>query len=156
MDKENILSVYNGLILGHKELHIWQIYRKIDAPGKYNTEWNNPELNYSVLSLVWMKQSTDKENDNGQNERDKKTDLLESGSSPKEQRWGVRRKGRGNKKKWTCWGRKLLVLVNRNTICHNEQWGKISAGMKKGTGGERGEWRRRRWKEKRKNCNMYM
>ena len=40
MDKENVVYLYHGILLSHKNN---VICRKIDEPREYHTKWNKPE-----------------------------------------------------------------------------------------------------------------
>ena len=44
MDKEAVVHVYNGMLLGHKKERIWVSSNTVDEPRAYYTEWNKSEI----------------------------------------------------------------------------------------------------------------
>ena len=38
MDKEDVVHIYNGILLGHKKERNWVIYRDVDGPRECHTE----------------------------------------------------------------------------------------------------------------------
>ena len=43
MDKEVVVHVYNGILLSHKQEHIWVNSNEVDEPRAYYTEWSQKE-----------------------------------------------------------------------------------------------------------------
>lgn len=56
-------------------------------------------LNHHMVSLICVRQISDKENVEGRTERDKRMELLQWGSGPRKQRRKVRKRKRGDKNK---------------------------------------------------------
>ena len=40
MDKENVVHIYNGILLNHKKEQIWVTFRDVDGPRAWRTEWS--------------------------------------------------------------------------------------------------------------------
>ena len=63
MDKEAVVHVYNGILLGHKKEHIWVSSNEVNEPRAYYTEWNKSEKNKCcILTHIYgiYKDGTDK------------------------------------------------------------------------------------------------
>ena len=43
MDKEDVLHIYNGILLSHKKERNWVIYRDVDGSRDCHTEWSKSE-----------------------------------------------------------------------------------------------------------------
>ena len=43
MDKEDVVHIYNGVLLSHKEERNWVICRDVDGPRDCHTEWSKSE-----------------------------------------------------------------------------------------------------------------
>jgi len=43
MDKEAVVNIYNGILLGHKKEHTWVKVNEVDEPRVYYTEWSKSE-----------------------------------------------------------------------------------------------------------------
>ena len=43
MDKEDVVHIYNGILLSHKKEQNWVICRDMDGPRDCHTEWSKPE-----------------------------------------------------------------------------------------------------------------
>ena len=43
MDKEDVVHIYNGLLLSHKKERNWVICRDVDGPRDCHTEWSKSE-----------------------------------------------------------------------------------------------------------------
>ena len=43
MDKEDVIHVYNGILLSHKKEHSNAICSNTDGPRYYHTKWNKSE-----------------------------------------------------------------------------------------------------------------
>ena len=43
MDKEDVVHIYNGILLSHKKEQNWVICRDVDGPKDCHTEWSKPE-----------------------------------------------------------------------------------------------------------------
>ena len=39
MDKEEVVHIYNGILLSHKKERNWVICRDVDGPRDFYTEW---------------------------------------------------------------------------------------------------------------------
>ena len=39
MDKETVVHIHNGILLGHKKEHIWVSSNEVDEPTAFYTEW---------------------------------------------------------------------------------------------------------------------
>ena len=53
MDKEDVVHIYNGLLLSHKKEWNNAICAHMDGPGDYRTKWSQTEKDkYHMRSLV--------------------------------------------------------------------------------------------------------
>ena len=43
MDKEAVVHIHNGILLGHKKEHIWVSPNEVDEPRTYYTQWSKSE-----------------------------------------------------------------------------------------------------------------
>ena len=43
MDKENVVHIYNGILLKHRKEQNWVICRDVDGPRVCHTEWSKSE-----------------------------------------------------------------------------------------------------------------
>ena len=43
MDKENVVHIYNGILLNYKKEHIWLCSDKLGGARAYYTEWSKSE-----------------------------------------------------------------------------------------------------------------
>ena len=43
MDKEDVVHIYNGILLSHEKEQNWVICRDVDGPRDCHTEWSNSE-----------------------------------------------------------------------------------------------------------------
>ena len=43
MDKEDVVHIYNGMLLSHKKEHIWVSSNEVDEPRTHYTEWSESE-----------------------------------------------------------------------------------------------------------------
>ena len=43
MDKEAVVHICNGMLLGHKKEHLWVCSNEVDEPRTYYTEWSKSE-----------------------------------------------------------------------------------------------------------------
>ena len=43
MGKEDVVHIYNGILLSHKREHIWVSPKEVDEPRAYYTEWSKSE-----------------------------------------------------------------------------------------------------------------
>ena len=56
MDKEVVVHIYNGILLGHKKKHIWVSSSEVDEPRPYYTEWSKSEREKLILYInayIW-------------------------------------------------------------------------------------------------------
>ena len=51
MDKEDMVHIYNGILLGHKKEWSNAICRNMDQPKDYHTKWNKSDK-YHMRSLI--------------------------------------------------------------------------------------------------------
>ena len=51
MDKEAVVHIYNGILLGHKKKHIWVSSSEVDEPRAYYTEWSKSEREKQILYI---------------------------------------------------------------------------------------------------------
>ena len=52
MDKEVVVHIHNGILLGHKIEHLWISADEVDEPRTYYTEWSKSEVKVKSLSSV--------------------------------------------------------------------------------------------------------
>ena len=53
MDREDVVHIYNGILLSHKKEQNCAICRGIDGPGDFHREWNKSEIKKAnILSLI--------------------------------------------------------------------------------------------------------
>ena len=54
MDKEDVVHLYNEIVLSHKNEHIWVSSNEVDEPTAYYTEWSKSEREkkYHILMQV--------------------------------------------------------------------------------------------------------
>ena len=43
IDKEAVVHIHNGILLGHKKEHIWVSSNEVYEPETYYTEWSESE-----------------------------------------------------------------------------------------------------------------
>ena len=43
MDKEDVVQIFNGILLSHIKVHIWISFNEMDEPRPYYTEWSKSE-----------------------------------------------------------------------------------------------------------------
>ena len=56
MDKEDVICIYNGILLSHKKEWIWVHSSEIDEPRAYDTEWIKSEREKLMLHInayIW-------------------------------------------------------------------------------------------------------
>ena len=51
MDKEEVVHIYNGILLGHKKEWNWVICRDVDGPRDCHTEWSKSEREKQVTYI---------------------------------------------------------------------------------------------------------
>ena len=63
MDKEDVVKIYNGILLSHKKEWNWVICRDVDGPRVCHTEWSEPEREKQISYInayMWnLKNRTD-------------------------------------------------------------------------------------------------
>ena len=53
IDKENVVHIYNGILLSHIKEGSWVICRDMGGPTAYHTEWKKSEKNeYHILTPI--------------------------------------------------------------------------------------------------------
>ena len=54
MDKEDVVHIYNGILLSHKKERSWVICRDVDGPRDCHTEWGKSEREkqYRILMHI--------------------------------------------------------------------------------------------------------
>ena len=64
MDKEDVVYIYNGILLSHKKEWNWVICSEVDGPRVCQTEWSKSEKERQipyVITYMWnLKYSTNK------------------------------------------------------------------------------------------------
>ena len=69
MDKEVVVHLYNGLLLGHKQEEIWVSCSEVDEPRASYTEWSKSEREKQISYIntyIWnLKNATDELVKNG-------------------------------------------------------------------------------------------
>ena len=54
MDKEDVVHIYNGILLSHKKVRNWVICRDVDGSRDCHTEWSQKVKNkYRILTHMW-------------------------------------------------------------------------------------------------------
>ena len=56
MDKEDVICIYNGILLSHKKEWIWVCSSEVDEPRAYDTEWIKSEREKLMLHInayIW-------------------------------------------------------------------------------------------------------
>ena len=51
MDKEDVVHIYNGILLNHKKEQIWVIFRDVDGPRAWRTEWSKLKRENQTLYI---------------------------------------------------------------------------------------------------------
>ena len=51
MDKEDVVDIYNGILLSHKKERNWVICRDLDGPRDCYTEWSKSEKEKQILYI---------------------------------------------------------------------------------------------------------
>ena len=54
MDKEVVVNIYNGILLGHKKKHIWVSSSEVDEPRAYYTEWSKSERERQIYQCIYL------------------------------------------------------------------------------------------------------
>ena len=52
MDKEAVVRICNGMLLGHKKEHIWVSSNEVDEPRTYYTEWSKSEREKQISYIL--------------------------------------------------------------------------------------------------------
>ena len=56
MEKEDVVHIYNGILLSHKKEQKWVICRDVDGPRDCHIEWSKPEREKQILYInayIW-------------------------------------------------------------------------------------------------------
>ena len=56
MDREDVVHIYNGILLNHKKEQNWVICRDMDGPGACDTEWSKSGREKQILytnAFMW-------------------------------------------------------------------------------------------------------
>ena len=53
MDKEIVVHIHNGILLSHKNEHIWVSSDEVDEPRTYYTEWVKKEKDKYILMHIY-------------------------------------------------------------------------------------------------------
>jgi len=48
MVKEDVVHIYNGILLSHKKEHIWVSSNEVDETTAYYTEWSKSEIEKQI------------------------------------------------------------------------------------------------------------
>ena len=51
-DKEDVVHIYNGILLSHKKERNWVICRDVDGYRDCHTEWSKSEISY-INAYIW-------------------------------------------------------------------------------------------------------
>ena len=51
MDKEDVVPIYNGILLSHRKEWNWVIGRDVDGPRNCHTEWSKSEREKQILYI---------------------------------------------------------------------------------------------------------
>ena len=54
MDKEDVVHIYSGMLLGHKKEWNNTICRNMDGPGGYHTKWSKSEWERQIYDITYM------------------------------------------------------------------------------------------------------
>ena len=54
MDKENVIHIYNGLLLTHKKEWIWVSFSEVDEPSACYTEWSKSEREKQIYANAYI------------------------------------------------------------------------------------------------------
>ena len=54
MDKEDVVNIYNGVLLSHKKEWNWVICRDVDGPRDCHTEWSKSEREKQCILYVYV------------------------------------------------------------------------------------------------------
>ena len=49
MDKEVVVHIHNGILLGHRNECIWVSSNEVDEPRSYYTEWSKSERERDII-----------------------------------------------------------------------------------------------------------
>ena len=56
MDKEDVVHIYNGILLSHKDEWNYAICSNIDEPGDYHTKWSTSgrerQISYGITHML--------------------------------------------------------------------------------------------------------
>ena len=52
MDKEDVVHIYNGILLSHKKEQNWVICRDMDGSRDCHTEWSKSESEKQILYII--------------------------------------------------------------------------------------------------------
>ena len=52
MDKEALINIYTGILLGHKKEHTWVKVNEVDELRVYYTEWSKSEREKSKYCIL--------------------------------------------------------------------------------------------------------
>ena len=55
MKKEDVVHIYNGILLGHKKEQNWVISRDVDGPGDCHTEWSKSDSHFKITLAIEQK-----------------------------------------------------------------------------------------------------
>ena len=51
MDKEDVVHIYNGILLSHKKEEIWVSWNEVDLPRACYTKWSKSEREKQILYI---------------------------------------------------------------------------------------------------------
>ena len=54
MDKEDVVHIYNGILVNHKMEQNWVICRDVDGPRDCHTEWSKSEREKQIYISAYM------------------------------------------------------------------------------------------------------
>ena len=64
MDKEDVVYIYNGILLSHKKEKNWVICRDVDGPGDYHTKQSKSERERQTPYAITYMQNLNKNDTN--------------------------------------------------------------------------------------------
>ena len=54
MDKEDVVPIYNGILLSHKKEQNWVICRDMDGSRDCHTQWSKSEREKQISYIAYM------------------------------------------------------------------------------------------------------
>ena len=90
MDKEDVVHIYNGILLSHKKEWNWVICRDVDGPRDCHTEWSKSERGKQISYINTYMWNLEKwYRWTGLQRRNRDTDVENKHMDTKVGKWGV-------------------------------------------------------------------